>query len=82
MREVTDMTEITEIKNQQARELPADFRRRMEKMLGEDFPSFLKAFDREDSFRALRVNTLKTDPERLKEIYQGFLESCSGAEKR
>ena len=74
MREITDMTEITEIKNRQAIVLPADFRRRMEKMLGEDFPSFLNAFDREDSFRALRVNTLKTDPERFMEIYQGFLE--------
>lgn len=65
--------EMTETKDQQAASLPADFCRRMEKMLGENFPAFLGAFEREDSFRALRVNTLKTDPGSFREIYPGTL---------
>lgn len=65
---------MTDSMNHQPQKLPAAFCRRMEQMLGKEYPAFLSAFDREDSFRGLRVNTLKTDPERLKEIYQGSLE--------
>lgn len=65
---------MTETMNQQTLKLPAEFCLRMEKMLGEEYPAFLDAFEKGSSWRALRVNTLKTDPERLREIYRGPLE--------
>ena len=38
--------------------LPEAFLERMEKMLGEEYPDFLKAYE-EDKYQALRLNALK-----------------------
>ena len=38
--------------------LPEQFLKRMEEMLGEEFPAFLESYDRE-RYQALRINTLK-----------------------
>lgn len=39
-------------------QLPQDFRIRMQDMLGEAYPAFLRSYD-EEKYQALRVNTLK-----------------------
>ena len=65
---------MEEIKNVQTIKLPEEFCRRMEKMLGEEYPAFLDAFEKGESWKALRVNTLKTDPESFLQIYRGSLE--------
>lgn len=44
--------------------LPQDFLKRMEKMLGEDYPAFYKEYERE-SYQALRINTLKGNREKV-----------------
>ena len=42
--------------------LPEQFLKKMEKLLGEEYPAFLESF-LEESSRGLRVNTIKTDVE-------------------
>ncbi|MCI8391450.1 MAG: RNA methyltransferase [Roseburia sp.] len=44
--------------------IPQEFLVRMEAMLKEEYPAFLAQYERERA-RALRVNTLKTDPKRF-----------------
>ena len=46
--------------------LPQDFLSRMEKMLGEEYPLFLKSYENEE-YKALRRNPLKTDKEEFEE---------------
>ena len=47
--------------------LPQDFMTRMQELMGSEYESFIKTYDREP-FKALRVNTLKLSPEEFKEI--------------
>lgn len=42
--------------------LPQEFKERMEKMLGEEYPYFLESYDQE-KYQSLRLNPLKTEPE-------------------
>lgn len=46
-------------------DLPQAFRERMERLLGEEYGAFLESFDGERE-QGLRLNLLKTDPERFK----------------
>lgn len=47
--------------------LPEGFQKRMSDLLGEEAPAFFASYDRERS-HALRVNTLKADPERIRQL--------------
>ncbi|MBD5086857.1 MAG: RNA methyltransferase [Clostridiales bacterium] len=49
-------------------DLPKDFSARMKSMLGDEFEEFAKSFDKE-KFQALRINTLKTDGEVVKNAF-------------
>ena len=44
-----------------------DFLFRMKSLLGDEYDEFLKYYE-SDNFRGLRVNTLKSTPEKLKEL--------------
>lgn len=44
--------------------LPKEFEERMQRLLGEEYPTFAASYDRE-KFQALRVNTLKANKEKL-----------------
>ena len=50
-----------------AKTLPAEFLSGMEHLLGEEFPDFLKSYEKE-RLNGLRVNTLKLTPEEFEEI--------------
>lgn len=49
-------------------ELPLDFVKRMKGMLGEEYNDFEKAFCENESFSAMRLNTLKDIPKELSDI--------------
>ncbi len=76
-REKNDMSEE---KNNQVIRLPEAFCSRMKEMLGEDYPAFLSAFSEGRSWKALRVNTLKTDLARFRAVYRGDLDQVPWAE--
>jgi len=50
-----------------AKDLPAPFLEKMKRLLGDQFPAYEESFS-EPPFHGLRVNTLKTEPERLKQL--------------
>ncbi len=47
--------------------LPKEFTDRMEKLLGEEYPAFLKSYEETRKY-GLRINTLKISPEEFEEI--------------
>ncbi|MDE7337377.1 MAG: RsmF rRNA methyltransferase first C-terminal domain-containing protein [Clostridia bacterium] len=49
-------------------DLPKEFLSRMKDMLGNEFDAFISSYDK-DTFRALRINTLKTSVETVKNTF-------------
>ena len=52
-------------------EFPAEFNKRMEKLLGEEYSQFEKSCQ-EDRVQGLRVNLLKTDRDSFVKRFEGF----------
>lgn len=53
-------------------DLPVDFKKRMKQMLKDEYDDFEKSFSNEESFSALRINSLKKMPQELFDIVSGL----------
>ena len=63
-------------------QLPQDFRIRMQDMLGEAYPAFLRSYE-EEKYQALRVNALKgTAEEFLQKMPAGGLGAVAWEQNR
>ena len=49
--------------------IPERFKEKMKNILGDEYPRFIEALETEDAVRGLRVNLIKTTPEKLLSLF-------------